>query len=158
AGIDGYLQPVTFKTRRIIEEQSSLVLVRNGVTEPLKLGEDANISMRVDTASETDAPLVFVGYGLNIPDRDINDLAELNLKRAAVVYISATPKSLPAPLQAHFGSSAERWQMYKAEGAIGTVSIGNPRNVDIPWSRSTLARLQPSMSLTDSSLDETSGQ
>src|SRR6476646_2527362 len=37
AGLDpavtaGYLQPVTFKTRRIVEAQSSLALVRNGTT------------------------------------------------------------------------------------------------------------------------------
>ena len=48
--------------------------------------------------------------------------------------------------------------MYKAAGAIGTISIGNPKTTDIPWERSTPARLQPSMSLADPSLDETSGQ
>src|SRR5215472_8665134 len=47
AGTDGYIQPVAFKTRRIIESQSSLALERDGRTEPLALGNDANISMRV---------------------------------------------------------------------------------------------------------------
>ena len=110
--------------------------------------------MRVDPAPSLDAPLVFVGYGLNIPERNINDFAGLNLKGAIVVYISATPKSLPGPLQAHFGSAAERWQMYQAAGAIGTISIANPKSMDIPWARSTLARLQPAMALADPSLDE----
>src|SRR5437868_7943171 len=32
AGIGGYIQPVAFKTRRIVEAQSSLVLLRNGVS------------------------------------------------------------------------------------------------------------------------------
>ena len=82
--------------------------------------------MRVDPAPSLEAPLVFVGYGLNIPERNINDFAGLNLKGAIVVYISATPKSLPGPLQAHFGSAAERWQMYRAAGAVGTISIANP--------------------------------
>jgi Zn-dependent M28 family amino/carboxypeptidase len=158
AGIAGYIQPVAFKTRRIIEEQSSLALVRNGKIEPLTLGEDANISVRVDPVPSVDAPLVFVGYGLNIPEQHINDLAGLNLKGAVVVYISSTPKSLPGPLQAHFGSAAERWKMYKAAGAIGTISIANPKSMDIPWSRSTLARLQPAMSLADASLDDAPGQ
>jgi Zn-dependent M28 family amino/carboxypeptidase len=158
AGVGGYLQPVPFKTRRIVEEQSSLALVRNGKTEPLTLGEDANISVRVDPAASVDAPLVFVGYGLNLPEQHINDLAGLNLKGAVVVYISSTPKALPGPLQAHFGSAAERWKMYKAAGAIGTISIANPKSMDIPWARSTLARLQPAMSLTDPSLDDAPGQ
>ena len=158
AGVGGYIQPVTFKTRRIVEATSSLTLVNNGKTEPLTLGEDANISVRVDPAPAVEAPLVFVGYGLNIPERNINDLAGVNLEGAIAVYISSTPKSLPGPLQAHFGSAAERWRMYKAAGAIGTVSIANPKSMDIPWARSTLARLQPAMSLADATLDDAPGQ
>ena len=158
AGIGGYIQPVTFTTRRINEAKSSLELVRNGKAEPLTLGEDANISLRVDPAPAVDAPLVFVGYGLNIPERNINDFAGLDLKGAIVVYVSSTPKSLPGPVQAHFGSAAERWKMYKAAGAIGTISIANPKSMDIPWARSTLARLQPAMSLADAALDDAPGQ
>lgn len=158
AGAGGYIQPVKLKTRKIVEAQSSLALVTNGKTETLILGEDANIGLRIDPAPSVDAPMVFVGYGLNIPERQINDFSGVNLKGAVVVYISATPRSLPGPLQAHFGSADERWKMYKAAGAIGTASIANPKSMDVPWARSTLARLQPSMSLADPSLDEASGQ
>src|SRR5579871_3448135 len=158
AGTDGYIQPVRFTTRQIDESHSSLALVRNGKTEPLTLGEDANFSMRIDPAPTVDAPLVFAGYGLNIPEQHINDFDGLNLKGAVVVYLSATPRSLPGPLQAHFGSAGERWQMYKAAGAIGTITISNPKAMDIPWSRSTLARLSPAMSLADASLGDAGGQ
>jgi hypothetical protein len=114
--------------------------------------------MRADPVPSIEAPLVFVGYGLDIPERRINDLAGLNLKGAIAVYISATPKSLPGPLQAHFGSAAERWKIYAAAGAVGTISIANPKTVDVPWGRSTLARLQPAMTLADVSLEEAPGQ
>ena len=154
----GYVQPVLFKTRRIVEAKSSLALIRSGKAEPLTLGEDANISVRVDPAPAVEAPLVFVGYGLSIPERNINDFAGVTLKGAIVVYVSSTPKTLPGPLQAHFGSAAERWKMYKAAGAIGTISIANPKSMDIPWARSTLARLQPAMSLADAALDDAPGQ
>ena len=153
-----YIQPVKFKTRRIIESQSSLALVRNGASEPLSFVDDANINMRVNPAPSVDAPLVFVGYGLKIPEQNIDDFQGLNLKGAVVVYIAATPRSLPGPLQAHFGSAGERWRMYKAAGAIGTMSIDNPKSMDIPWARSTLSRTQPQMALADASLDETGGQ
>src|SRR6185503_18795541 len=69
AGVGGYVQPVKLKTRKIVEAQSSLALVTNGKSEPLTLGEDANINLRVDPAPSLDAPLVFAGYGLNIPER-----------------------------------------------------------------------------------------
>ena len=158
AGTDGYMQPVAFKTRRIIESGSSLVLVRGGNTDRLTLGDDANISMRIDPAPALDVPLVFVGYGLRIPEQRIDDWRGLNLKGAVVVYIAAAPRSLAGPLQAHFGSAAERWKMYKAAGAVGTISIANPKSMDIPWERSTLSRLAPQMSLADPSVDETAGQ
>src|SRR5437667_740452 len=48
--------------------------------------------------------------------------------------------------------------MYHASGAIGTMSIANPKSMDIPWARSTLARLQMAMTLADASLDDTPGQ
>src|SRR5690349_19400790 len=150
AGTAGFIQPVAFKTRRILETQSSLALG----TQQLKLGDDANISMRVDPAPTIDAPLVFVGYGLSIPQRNINDLDGLNVKGAVVVYVSATPRSLSGPLRAHFGSAAERWKMYKNAGAIGTISIANPKPMDVPWERSTLSRLAAQMSLADAAFDE----
>ena len=50
AGINGYIQPVKFKTRTIDEGHSSLALITNEQTEVLKLGEDANISLRSDAA------------------------------------------------------------------------------------------------------------
>src|SRR5262245_57588090 len=84
AGTSGYLQPVRFKTRRIVEERSSLALVRDGNVEPLTLGEDANFGMRIEPASSVDAPLVFVGYGLKIPEQKIDDFDGLNLKGAIV--------------------------------------------------------------------------
>jgi Zn-dependent M28 family amino/carboxypeptidase len=158
AGVGGYIQPVAFKTRRIVESRSSLALVRDGKVEPLTLGDDATFSMRIDPAPSVDAPLVFVGYGLKIPDQQIDDFQGLNLKGAVVVHIAATPRSLSGPLQAHFGSAAERWKMYQAAGAIGTISIANPKSMDIPWARSTLARLQPQMSLADAALDDARGQ
>lgn len=158
AGTSGYMQTVGFKTRRIDESHSSLSLIRDGRTIALTLGEHANFSLRVDPASSVEAPLVFAGHGLDVPEQGINDLAGLDLKGAVVVYINATPRTLPTPLQAHFGSAAQRWQMYRAAGAVGTIEIANPRNVDVPWSRSTGQRLQPAMSLADASLDEYPGQ
>ena len=158
AGSDGFIQTVGFKTRQIDEAHSSLSLTRASKTTPLVLGEHAGFSLRIDPAPSVDAPLVFVGHGLDIPEQQISDLSGLSLKGAVVVYLAATPKSLPGALQAHFGSAAERWHMYRAAGAVGTITIANPKNVDVPWARSSPQRLQPAMSLADPALDEYQGQ
>src|ERR1700716_760446 len=47
AGTNGFYQPVKFVSRQIIEKDCSLALVRDGKREPLTLGEDAYISLRV---------------------------------------------------------------------------------------------------------------
>src|ERR1700704_6210627 len=85
AGVGGYIQPVAFNTRTIDESKSSLALVNDGRIEPLELREDGNIHLRVDPAPSIEAPLVFVGYGLSIPERNIHDFAGVNLTGALVV-------------------------------------------------------------------------
>src|SRR6516165_10292245 len=72
AGVNGFIQPIKLKTRRILEDRSSLALVRDGKTEPLALGEDANIGMRTDPAPSIDAPLVFIGYGIRVPEMNFD--------------------------------------------------------------------------------------
>jgi Zn-dependent M28 family amino/carboxypeptidase len=153
-----YFQPVALKTRQIDESRSSLALVRDGHVQPLVLGDDANFSLRIDPALDVDAPIVFAGHGLDIPEARINDLEGLNLKGAVVAYFSTPPASLLPALQAHFASNAERWRMLRAAGAIGTIAVPSTGRLEVPWSRSTLARLQPQMSLADPALDEYPGQ
>ena len=93
-GTKGYFQPVKFTSRKIVEEQSSLAIIRNpkgavpatqhgsvgeskqragvdessGKEEPIVLGEEATFSMGIEHAPRTEAPIVFVGYGLTVPD------------------------------------------------------------------------------------------
>ncbi len=47
--------------------------------------------------------------------------------------------------------------MLRSLGAVGTMAIANPKNVDIPWERSSLARFLPSMSLADPMMDDNRG-
>ena len=158
AGISGYFQPVKFDVRAIVEDQSSVALVRDRKVEPLKLGDDANISLRGNIEDgETDAPAVFAGYGLKVPEKNYDDLAGLDLKGRIVVFIAGGPASIPGPLKSHYQSLAERWKFLKAAGAVGIATIQNPKAMDIPWARATLARFQPSMSLADPALQETEG-
>src|ERR1700745_84411 len=87
AGQDGYYQPVKLISREIVEKDSSATLIRDGKPVPLTLGDDVIFSPRIDLAPEVDAPLVFVGYGLSIPEKNYDDLAGLDLKgKVAVIF------------------------------------------------------------------------
>jgi Zn-dependent M28 family amino/carboxypeptidase len=157
AGSDGFYQPVMLRSRQIDETQSSLTLVRNGKEEPLELGEDAMFSARYDLAPSVNAPLVFVGYGLKVPETKHDDFAGLDLKGKIAVIFSGSMSDMSAALAAHYQSLAERRKAMLAAGALGWIAIPNPASMDIPWSRIALSRKRPSMLLADPSLDDAAG-
>ena len=157
AGTDGYIQPVKFKSKTIDESKSSLALIRAGKATPMVLGVDAIISLRVDPAASVEAPLVFVGHGLRNPEAKVDDFAGLDVRGKVVVYLAGAPSTVPGALAAHIQSAGERGALLRSLGAVGTMAIANPKNVDIPWERSSLARFLPSMSLADPSMDDNRG-
>jgi len=158
AGTDGYYQLAKFQSRQIIEKDSSLALVRNGKDEPLILGEDAFFNTRVDLAPELRAPLVFVGYGLSIPEKNYDDLSGLDLNGKVAVILNGSPADIPGPLASHYQSAAERWKTLHKAGAVGIIGIANPASMDIPWSRMSVNRAHPSMALAGAEFNETEGE
>jgi hypothetical protein len=185
AGTSGYLQPVRLETRQVIAEESSLALVRGGAVEPLALGADATLSARADLAPALEAPMVFVGYGLVIPEAHWDELAGLDLKGKIAVYVSAPgPAEAPAPVKSHLTAAAERWKVLHNAGAIGIATImagrggaggagrgtpdaatpaaGSPDTAASGAGRGAGAAggrgpAQPSVSLADPALSETTG-
>ncbi len=142
AGTDGYYQPVQFISRQIDESGSSLALVVGDQGVPLVLGEDAMFSTRFDLAPSVDAPMVFVGYGLKVPEKNYDDFAGLDVKGKVVVYLAGSPADMPTALASHYQSGGERARTLLGVGAVGFISIPNPASMDIPWSRMTLSRTQ----------------
>src|SRR5882724_3728981 len=158
AGTNGYYQPVKFVVREISERDSSLALVRDGKVTPLTLGEEAYFNTRIKLAPEMEAPLVFVGYGLDIPEKNYNDLEGLDLKGKVAVIILGSPSTIPGALASHYQTAAERWKTLKAAGIVGVLALPNPAFMDIPWSRMSLNRAHPSMDLEGSEFNETEGE
>ena len=158
AGTDGYYQPMKFESRQIVERESSVELIHNGLAQPLTLGDDAYFNTRVDLAPEVEAPLVFVGYGLRIPEKQYDDLADLDLAGKVAVVFSGSPADIPTALASHYQAAGERWKAFRKAGAVGIIGIPNPSEMDIPWARMTLSRTRPSMDLADPKFHETEGE
>jgi len=157
-GDGGFLQAVKLESRTIQEANSSLTLVRDGTRTPLTLGQDAAFVLRGNFARQVDAPMVFIGSGLRLPQYGVDDLAGLDLAGKVVVLISTSPPSVPGAAGAHFGSAAERWKVYHAAGAVGVVVISDPDNTDVPFERLATRRFEPFMTLRDSGEDQFVGQ
>jgi hypothetical protein len=147
-----YSQPAAFIQANLNESRSSLALVRDGKIVPIKLGDDATLGWGSDTLPDVEAPLVFAGYGLDIPEAGYSDLKAPNLRGAVVVYLSGGPSNIPGNLRSHYSSGEERSKAMKAAGAIGRINISNPRNMEVPWARQSGNRLQARMWLADPAL------
>ncbi len=158
AGTDGFFQPVKLIARELDETHSSLVLVKeSGGEEPLELGGDAIIGTRNEPAESLEAEMVFAGHGLSIPEVNHDDFASLDVRGKLIVFLDGAPPSIPGPLAAHMQSQDERAALLKRLGAIGVLRMMNPKNMDIPWERASLARFIPSMSLANAALDGARG-
>jgi len=151
AGTQGYLQPVAFVEQHVDQAASRLALSGAGGARPLAIGDEALLGTRFTQPATVDAPLVFIGYGLALPEAGADDFAGLDLKGKIVVYLNGGPANLSAALKSHsraaaFGPALER------AGAVGVISIANPKSMDIPWSRIRLSGSQPGMQLADQAL------
>jgi hypothetical protein len=71
---EGLLPPAPFRSRRVVEAQSSLALVRGGKVTPVALGDGA-FSMRIEPAANLEAPIVFAGYGLQVAEATHDEAA-----------------------------------------------------------------------------------
>jgi Zn-dependent M28 family amino/carboxypeptidase len=158
AGAKGFFQPVKFQQFQVDEAKSSLALVTNGQSTPISFADDAYIATRLTRAStEVTAPLVFIGYGLTIPEKNLDELAGIDVKGKIVVYIAGSPADIPTALASHYQTIGERWKTLRAAGAIGIIAIANPASMDIPWSRISLNRNHPSMDLAGPEFNEVAG-
>jgi len=158
AGTDGgYFQPVRFEVQQVVAAASRLALVRRGREEPLALGPDVLLGSRGPQPPTVDAPLVFVGYALHLPEAGYDDLAGQDLRGKIVVYVNGGPPNLSGALKAHARAGAEFAKALQQAGAAGYIGIPNPRSMDIPWARMMLAASQPGMRLAESALQDTRG-
>src|ERR1700685_4622488 len=130
-----YSQPVEFIKGSLDEPASSLALVLDGKAVPIALGDDALLGWGSATRPDVDAPLVFAGYGLDIPEAGYNDLNDPALRGAVAVYLQGGPSNISGNLRSHYSSGEERAKAMKAAGVVGVIYIPNPKSMEIPWAR-----------------------
>ena len=127
AGTSGYLQPIQFETRMLLTG-SALDLVRGDTVEPLAIGTDAGVNLRGEPAAQLQAPMVFVGYGMAIPEAGYDDTAGVDLRGKIAVYANALPPvAVSANVKSHYSSAAERWKTLRKAGAAGVAIVSVPR-------------------------------
>ena len=115
-------------------------------TMPLVLGTDAYLSTLQggDVAAVADAPLVFVGYGVQAPERKWDDFKGVDLKGKVAVFLINDPDfeaGAKEPVAGKFGGKAMtyygRW-IYKFEeasrrGAVAALIVHDSEGAGYGW-------------------------
>ena len=140
-----WTQPVPLLRTRV-DRTVPLSLHQDGMTSELVQGSDVYISTQrdVDRVSVTSAPLVFVGYGVNAPEKGWDDFKGVDLKGKIAVFLVNDPDFTATGQDAvagRFGGKAMtyygRWS-YKFEeaarrGAIGALIVHQTEAAGYGW-------------------------
>ena len=129
AGADnGYFQQVPLRRAFLVPGSAELAYLRGDASTPLVFAEDFYMGPDLErTASELDAGLVFVGYGIDAPELAYNDYANLDVDGKAVVMFAGQPHDFPSEEGAHFASTEEKTRAAVRHGAVGILMIHTPR-------------------------------
>ena len=127
---DSWFQPIDF------------VRVANNPGTTLTVGghtyaQGREIAMRAGAEQEpvaVEAPLVFAGYGLDMPAHGFDDYRGLDVRGKIVVVLSGTPAGIRSDVAAHLNGDKRR--MAAARGAIGLITVRTRADsADTPWAR-----------------------
>ncbi|NVN44013.1 M20/M25/M40 family metallo-hydrolase [Asaia siamensis] len=143
----GWTQEVPMIHTKIAPE--TVARFRVGQSEPVEYRQQQEIYLTTSVPSSqikiTDAPLVFVGYGVDAPARDWDDFKGVDLKGKIAVILINDPDFRAKPGEAvagRFGGRTMtyygRWT-YKFEeaarrGAIGALIVHDTEAASYPWS------------------------
>ena len=136
AGVNGtWFQPVKFRGAKLVGDQSSLTLAREGKEQPLKEGVDyATSGMQTSTDASVDAPVVFVGYGVSAPEHKYDDYAGLDVHGKIVVTLYGAPAAFASTERAYYADGLVKAANAVAHGAVGMLTMMSPEEMKrYPW-------------------------
>jgi hypothetical protein len=126
----GWFQPVDF-VRYATRGRPTLTVAGQTYTH----GREMIVRASPDAqALAFEAPLVFAGYGLDMPGHGFNDYQGIDVRGKIVVVLSGVPDGIPSDVAAHMNGDKRR--MAAARGAVGMISIRTRRDsAEMPWER-----------------------
>jgi len=141
AGDNGtYLQQVEFFGMRVKRDSTSFDLVpTSGSPMSLHFGTDYTVANpRHTPLVDIDAPIVFVGYGVNAPEFQWNDYANVDVRGKVVLIIVGDPPSTDPNFFAgkaltYYGRWTYKYEEAARRGAIGALIIHRTDLASYPW-------------------------
>jgi Zn-dependent M28 family amino/carboxypeptidase len=148
AGNEGsYFQRVPLRQALLAPGSATMAYRGNGNERVFTFVEEfyAGPSL-LHTDARVEAELVFAGYGIDAPELDYNDYANLDVNGKIVVQFFGQPHDFPSEEGAHFASSDQKTRAAAARGAVGIIMIHTPRTAQrFAWDRVNSLVGTPSM-------------
>jgi Zn-dependent M28 family amino/carboxypeptidase len=89
-------------------------------------GDVAMYGDPLEAEQRVEAGLVFAGYGIEAPERGIDDYRGLDVKGKVVAVLGGPPAFLPAAEAAHYGSTEQQRLTAAKHGAVGVIHLWTP--------------------------------
>lgn len=141
AGDDGsFLQKVRFAGSQTLDSTSLSFVPGGGEALPLKLMDDYVVSNQSLTeTARIDAPLVFVGYGIEAPEYQWDDYKGVDVRGKVVLVVvneppSTDPKFFKGEALTYYGRWTYKFEQAARKGAIGAVIVHRDDLASYPWS------------------------
>jgi Zn-dependent M28 family amino/carboxypeptidase len=152
AGDDGtYFQQVPLRQALLEPGTAELIIHNGGESSSLVFVEQFFMGPSLGkTSSDIEAGLVFAGYGIDAPELDHRDYADIDAEGKIVVLFAGQPYGFPSEQGAHFASGKEKTRAAVRNGAVGTLMIYTPRAEQrYQWDRVKSRVGKPSMGWVD---------
>jgi Zn-dependent M28 family amino/carboxypeptidase len=135
----GYLQKVDFVGVQTLPSTTASLLPAHGAAIGLKLGEDYVAGNQTQTGSaDIDAPIVFVGYGIEAPEYQWDDFKGVDVKGKVVLVIvneppSKDPKFFNGEALTYYGRWTYKFEEAARKGAVGALIIHRTDLASYGW-------------------------
>jgi Zn-dependent M28 family amino/carboxypeptidase len=140
AGDNGsFLQKVDFVGEHTLPGTTASLAPAHGAAMDLKLGEDYVAGNQTQTESaDIDAPIVFVGYGIEAPEYKWDDFKGVDVKGKVVLLIvneppSKDPKFFNGEALTYYGRWTYKFEEAARKGAVGALIIHRTDLASYGW-------------------------
>jgi Zn-dependent M28 family amino/carboxypeptidase len=136
----GYLQEIQFTGVHTLPATTFELRPQRGDTLQLKFGEDFVTTNQTQTDGvDVDAPIVFVGYGIEAPEYRWNDFKGVDVKGKVVLVVvneppSKDPKFFNAEAMTYYGRWTYKFEEAARKGAVGALIIHRTDLASYGWS------------------------
>lgn len=154
AGVNGFYQPVDLVSQSFDAAASHAELIGPSGSTPLSVPGDMYFRGGHAMPLDLNAPVVFAGYGLSMPDAGYDDLADIDVKGKVVVVLSGGPESISGARKSN--ARSEIAGILVKRGALGLIQLSTPKQTEIPWARQVSGSSRASLMLADDGLRDVS--